>query len=105
MKTRTKKEIESLAVDPLDPKNLDKILWCVHGYDSHPSVHCLKIKTSPHISGHFVWGYSMWKREPGFRTLGISVQEFKGQKKLFIFFENKIDALEYLSIILEPKCS
>lgn len=105
MKPRTKKELESLAVNPDDPQNFNKILWCVHGTVAHPLIHCLKIKPSPHNDGHYVWGYSVWKREPGFRTLGISVRQFKGGKDLFLFFEKKIDALDYLSIILEPKCS
>ena len=100
---RTKKELVSIAIDPTNSQYFDKILWCLHGYDSHPSINCVKIEVSSNGSEPIVWGYSEWRNEPGFRTLGQSLSNFKGLKKLFLFFENKEDALEYLSIILEPK--
>lgn len=100
-----KLEIVELAVDPNDPQNLNKVLWCVHGHDAHPSVHCLKLKTCSGMSGHFVWGYSEWKRQPAFRTLGISLEAFMANKHVVLFFTAKEHALMYLSIILEPKKS
>lgn len=91
-------------VDYLDPANWNKPLWCAHGYKSHPSIHCLMIKPCPSVNFQpFVWGYSVWKRQPGFRTLGLSFEEFHKNKDLYLYFDKKQAALNYLSKILEPK--
>lgn len=97
------RELSKKAIDPNDPVNLNRTLWCVHGHKAHPAIHCLRIKASQNMKGHFVWGYSVWKGEPGFRTLGVSVEKFHENKDLHLYFPEKQDALEYLSIILDPK--
>lgn len=101
----TKTKLAKKAIDPFDTNYHNIPLWCVHGHEAHPAIHCLKLKMSP-SSANFkltVWGYSVYKGEPGFRTLGKSIEVFSAEKKLLLFFVNKQDALDYLSIILEPK--
>lgn len=101
----TKTKLAKKAIDPSDANYHNIPLWCVHGHEAHPSIHCLKLKMSPAVTNFqlTVWGYSVYKGEPGFRTLGKSLTAFSEGKKLLLFFACKQDALDYLSIILEPK--
>lgn len=94
------KAAKSKAVNITLLENQDIPLWVVHSHIAHPEVHCLKVLAQN--GGLYVWGYSVWKGTPGFRTLGITISQFEAGEKAY-YFTTKNDALAYLSIILEPK--
>jgi len=59
--------------------------------------------------GRAIWGYSVYKRSPGFRTLGQSVNanqfgDWVGQNKAK-FFLTQEEALKYLADLTTPKKS
>lgn len=84
-------------VSPLDPQHAGKPLWCVYGPDCFPSLICCRIKDGN------IWGYSVWKRQPGFRTLGISLEAFAKERETPRFYAAQADALERLAKITTPK--
>ena len=84
-------------ISPLDPAHADKPLWCVYGPTCFPTMICCKIK-----SGN-IWGYSVYKRQPGFRTLGISLEAF-GQHDNPKFYATQADAVARISSITWPRC-
>lgn len=54
-----------------DTAPLGEVLWGVYGPDSFPSVFACKILEHPG-QGRVLWGFSIYRRSPGFRTLGVS---------------------------------
>lgn len=54
-----------------DTAPLGEVLWGVYGPDSFPSVFACKILDHPE-QGRVLWGFSIYRRSPGFRTLGVS---------------------------------
>ena len=90
------------TIEPTNQEYWNIPLWCVHGHKSHPSIHCLMIVSCRDGSIN-VWGYSVYKRAPGFRTLGMSLEAFAKDKTICYYFSTKQAALDYLSDILEPK--
>lgn len=96
------KKVPDHAVDPLDPQNHHIPLWAVYGVSIYwPQVLCCRIRLNegfPHI-----WGYSVWKRQPGFRTLGIPVKTFMAREGFCFFFASQTRMLEYVEKITTPK--
>lgn len=84
-------------VSPLDPEHAGKTFWCVYGPDSFPALICCR------ITGGNIWGYSVWKRKPRFRTLGISLEAFGKQYEKPRFYVLQTDALARLAKITTPK--
>lgn len=81
---------------------LDKPLWCVYGPDCFPTVFCFKL----HDSGQYgitIWGYSVWKRQPGFRTLGQNLLKWDEKTNKPKYFTKQEDATAYLVKITTPK--
>lgn len=99
---------EALAVDPLDPSNHDKPMWVVYGISPFwPQLLCAKVL--PHDGGGVlppsvnIWGYSVWKRKPGFRTLGVAVQEWSARHAFGPFFYDRQEfALAHLKAVSSP---
>lgn len=96
----------------INPKEYPDIpLWCVYGADCFPSLFCCKIRkwdTPPVGCGFNIWGYSVWRRQPGFRTLGRDLDDWI-EEKLYLarrepkFFLEQEQALEHLRKITTPK--
>lgn len=77
-------------------------LWCVYGHEAFPQIICCKISN---VNGcESIWGYSIWKRKPGFRTLGLSLSVWlsKGENMCW-FFDDQAKALAFLAKITTPK--
>lgn len=92
------------SIDPYDPQYCDISLWCVYGYDCFPEIIACKL----HNHGEYginIWGYSVYKRKPGYRTLGRQVGEWMEQHKMVKFFDNKEDALAFIGKLVTPKCT
>lgn len=77
-------------IDPFDPQYWDKPLFVVYGSSAFPSLLCCKVlhRTTYPDKDPCIWGFSIWRRTPGFRTLGI---------KLETWVERETDPRFYLS--------
>lgn len=96
-----KAELLDKIIDPHNPVYWDKPLWVVYGYDCFPSVVCLMINNASGIPS--VWGYSIYKKAAGFRTLGQRLTSWIENNVPVFFFDKQEDAIAYLNFILTPK--
>lgn len=96
----------------MDPANHGKPLWVVFGSRTWPQIICVKLfaysvdhvllpvgEKGPNVC---VWGYSVWKREAGFRTLGTDVCEWAKARKLCEFYDTQDEALDRLRKLTKP---
>lgn len=91
-------------IDPMLDENHGKIMWCVHGPSSFPTVITCIIKRSINwYNRPIIWGYSEYRRSPGFRTLGVEVEKWAAERDAK-FFDNKEAAFDYLATLITPKC-
>lgn len=103
-------------IDPRDTMFTNVPLWCVYGYDFCPQVMACKISRA-HIEaakaagrdyvhmGPAILGYSVFKRQPGYRTLGQDLAHWLNSHethKTAKFFISQREALAYLSDLLTP---
>lgn len=95
--------IKAKNINPLDPAYHDRPLWVVYGGQGYQLL-CCKVNNHP-TCGLIIWGYSVYKRKPGFRTLGIKLTEWVARERETMFFANQIDALEVLADLTAPKCA
>lgn len=84
---------------------LDKVLWVVYGPDSFPSLLCCKITDKG--KGPQIWGFSVRKREPGFRTLGWALDMWIERQKespgtMPEFYDDHEEALDRLRKLTSP---
>ena len=81
--------------------NLNIPLWIVYGHDCFPEIVCVAAKRHelPPIA---VWGYSIYKRSPGFRTLGLDPWKYFKDKNANVFTDQD-EAFEYLRELMTPK--
>lgn len=96
-----------MLVDPNLVENHDRILWCVHGVDCFPAMFCCKIRMHAEF-GPIIWGYSVYKRKTGFRTLGQNVNTWmqglkeKHGQDLFEFYDDHGDAISRIAKLTTP---
>ena len=101
-------------IDPMNPANHGKPLWVVYGSTCAPIVMCCKLlaysathtpippgEAGPKVC---IWGYSVWKRVPGFRTIGMNVAEWQRRERAMppIFFDSQDAAFEKLRELTTP---
>lgn len=91
-----------MKIDPMDPASHGKPLWVVYGEKADPRV--LYAKLLAYTNDHrllpagtagvvCIWGHSVWRRQPGFRTLGINVAEWSVRSGLApLFFDTQAEA-------------
>lgn len=96
------------AVNPRD--HFDQPMWCVYGPDCFPTLICCKVVEGPSGYGPTILGYSIYRRKPGFRTIGQNLDKyFSDMQKTYgwdpnpQFFVEQPMALEYLRILTECK--
>lgn len=106
-----------MKIDDLNNKaNHDKPLWVVYGHDCFPSILCCKLKWYPQNYMHSnlpemvcIWGFSIYRRSPGFRTLGVNVDTWMNDNKtkfgytLFEFYDDHGEAIERIRNLTDPK--
>ncbi len=73
-------------IDPFDQQHWNKPLFVVYGSTGFPQMLCCKVRLNDGVAT--IWGFSIWRRTPGFRTLGI---------KLKTWVERETDPRFYLS--------
>lgn len=92
----------SREINPSLPKYRDVPLWVVYGPDCFPTMICAKVLDHP-TCGLTIWGYSIYRRQPGFRTLGVSLRNWRKEVERPKFFEAQVHALSHLANITTPK--
>ena len=92
---------EALAIDPLNPESWYKPLWVVYGHKAFPSIICCKLNQRD--GEVHIWGYSVWKNQGGFRTLGTNVVTWMKQYELVKFFDKQELAIAYITQLVTPK--
>lgn len=98
----TRERSMSKTIDPSLEAHLGKPVWCVYGPDCFPSVICCKILDHPH-DGLSIWGYSIYRRSAGFRTLGKNLDTWMDDNTNVKFYEFLDDALDALRVLLTPR--
>lgn len=79
-----------------DEAPLNERIWCVYGPECFPTVFACMIKDHPQC-GRVIWGYSVYRRAKGFRTLGQGVEWMhRNDGKLFVSYE---DASRYIEAL------
>lgn len=97
-----------MKVDPNLPENQDRVLWCVHGFESFPEIFCCKILADAEY-GAIIWGYSVYRGKPGFRTLGRNVNSWMRELKekfgcsMFEFYDDHAEAITRITQLTTPK--
>lgn len=100
MKKALKERIESLEVDWRE--HIDKPLWCIYGVECFAHFFCCKITHG--YKGPNIWGFSVYKRQSGFRTLGVNAEKWIAEQGYPVrFFANQADALEWLAAKTDPE--
>lgn len=88
------------AINPADIDYRDKPLWCVYGPACFPTMICCKVNDA---SGKLaIWGYSVYRRSPGFRTLGRYLNQWTAENNA-VFFADQNHALDFLKKITWPR--
>ena len=98
-----------MIVDHNNKENEGKILYCVYGVDCFPTIFSCKIHYINTFGyGNIIWGYSVYKGEAGFRTLGREVDSWINELKekygwdLFLFFDDFDEAMKYIKKQIKP---
>lgn len=83
-------------IDPFDPQHWDKPLFVVYGSSAFPSLLCCKVlhRTTYPDKDPCIWGFSIWRRTPGFRTLGIKLKTWVEQETDPRFYLTQEEAFE-----------
>lgn len=61
-------------IDPFDQQHWNKPLFVVYGSTGFPQMLCCKVRLNEGVPT--IWGFSIWCRTPGFRTLGIPLDSW-----------------------------
>lgn len=102
-------------MNSIDPKDIKPGTphWCVFGPSSFPKIICFTLhfwetndSKYKHLEGYNIWGYSVYRKKPGFRTIGKNFNDWIREQQLNgdmpVFFGNIDHATEYLKSILTP---
>lgn len=85
-----------IPIDPFDPQHWDKPLFVVYGSSAFPSLLCCKVlhRTTYPDKDPCIWGFSIWRRTPGFRTLGIKLKDWVERETDPRFYLSQEEAFE-----------
>lgn len=94
--------------NPFGKINHNVALWCVYGYSAFPSMIGCTLRVHNHrgVESLNIWGFSIYKRQRGYRTLGISVEKFYetyGKDFRPKFFRIQADALAFIAALTNPQ--
>jgi hypothetical protein len=84
--------------------HVDVPLWCIYGPKSFPTTICCMIKRggADQRSTLILWGYSIYRNTPGFRTLGVELGRWSSDNDP-TFFTDQDKAMEYLRLLTKPQ--
>ncbi len=95
-------KLPTTAVDPTNPGYWQRPLWIVYGRECFPQLLCCKLNMTETLD---IWGYSIYKRSPGFRTLGLNYHKWAATHAMCFVFAEQQHALDVLKEITTPKAS
>ena len=71
-----------------------QVLWLVYGAEKSMYMDAVKIHDSGRW-GYTVWGYSEYRRSPGFRTIGRNIKELSTTHPIAKLFIDQTEAIQY----------
>jgi len=92
------------VIEPSDARWHNKPLWVVFGHQNEPSI--LPCVLRAYDEDHrmlpdgrpgtvVIWGYSVWRQRPGYRTYGLDLSTWVQRSELEpVFFDSHDDAIE-----------
>ena len=89
------------SIDVTDPQYHGRPLWCVYGPDCFPTLFCCKV-TMGYDRSLNIWGYSVYRRQAGFRTLGLEVTAWAAKSDA-VFFSEHSAAIAHITELTTPK--
>lgn len=92
------------VLNSIDINNLplETPLYCVYGSSLYtPQIFMCKI-SAREDNNQYIWGYSKWEGEWGFRTMGVKLSSMS-KHKIVSFFDTKEYAIEYISKLMTFK--
>jgi hypothetical protein len=79
------------TINPTDSAHHNTPLWAVYDWNG-PAVLACRVNT---LQGKAtIWGYSVWKRQPGYRTLGVNLSDWRSTARNPVFFDKQSEAIE-----------
>lgn len=81
-------------VDIQEACDTKRVLWLVWGRGAVDFINCVKIFNNTYC-GYTVWGYSVYRRSPGFRTIGMSLESLTNECEDLQLFTDINAAIEY----------
>lgn len=99
MKTKLK-----TTIDPFDIQYLEKPLWIICGAECFPTIIACKLRDHGRF-GICIWGYSVYKGKPDYRTLGQRLETWmtRASNSIVYFFDNQENAIAVLNGFITPK--
>lgn len=79
-------------IDPFDRQHWNKPLFVVYGSTGFPQMLCCKIH--PARGEATIWGFSTFRRVPGFRTLGFRLEVWIAQEHKPRFYLSQEEAFD-----------
>lgn len=83
---------EPTPIDPFDQQHWNKPLFVVYGSTGFPQMLCCKVRLNDGVAT--IWGFSTFRRLPGFRTLGIPLEVWIARELKPRFYLSQEDAFE-----------
>lgn len=99
----TKNKIVAGEVEP--EQHIGVPLWVVYGHNCFPSILCCRLRDDGRDI--VIWGYSVYKRKPGFRTIGQILSTWREGnaeygKSLEKWFIKQEDAVAFINKLVTP---
>lgn len=91
-------------IEPTDSRYFNMPLWCVYGHKAFPSIIACIIRDHGQY-GLAVWGYSEYRRSPGYRTLGQELSKFAAANDICEYYSSHDEALARIKELTTPKKS
>jgi hypothetical protein len=94
-------KVTTEASGPIDPlEHPGEVLWAVYGPPCCPTIICCKVLRGQ--DGYYIWGYSIYRRQAGFRTLGTEYRNWQREHNARFYLHREL-ALDYVRELITPK--
>lgn len=97
-----------MLIDHNDTTYHGRPVWCVYGVECAPQIVCCKLVSKDQHQDTTMWGLSVYKGRPGFRTMGREVNTWMAEMKdkyrwsMFEFYDNHEEALDRIRLFTCP---
>ena len=103
-----------MTLDLHDAENHGRHVWAVYGPECAPSIICATLRAYTSTHGLLpvgqpgavvcIWGWSVYRRKGGFRTLGVDAEKWKAEHDA-TFYASQETALARLRHLTTPSGS